>query len=581
MTQISETSPALHQRWRRSIARTATCLVSGLVVLAIGSAPASAGDYHVYACTDPATGVALPTNNWTQSGSGPTFNTCATSPVLGGLGVEAIPQFGGTKGNWTFVSPADTTITAATLYRSAVASYRALAYWAAPLDEYSSADAFDSCQGSSEQSACNLGSPSMQTCERLSCYPPGDVLNVPSSHLPSPRLALSMRCLAAGCGGSEVMHSADITLSQTFGPTAAATGGPLTTQPVLQGSEAIQVNASDPGAGVYQAIFEVDGQVVARQIIDPTGGMCQPYATATDGTPIFLNPAPCPQSVSGATVTLETSHVADGVHQLSVLVSDAAGNTTTILSRSVAFNNRGEYTLQVQREQQEERQARELLVRGVCNAACDDLASMRSISPSRAARKIVREYQGSAVTLRGRLFGHSGPPIVGATVELWETPSYRGAASVRVTTTRTDGTGAWSLRVPRGPSRLLRVGYRARSKDDHYAAQLQYREVVAAPISLRGPRGVWPGHSFTFHGRTLGGYVPAGGLLVSLEILYGGRWREIALLHTSKDGAFGYSYTFAAVALGDYRFRAAVPRTALYPYAPAASSVASIRLHQR
>jgi hypothetical protein len=152
-------------------------LVVSLALLTALAAIAQGGEYHVYSCSDPATGATLPVYGWKASGNGPTFNTCATNPVAGGLKVEVIPQFPGTKGTWTFTAPADTHIVAATLYRSALASYRALAYWASPEDEYTSSNAFDSCQGSGEHSPCTLGDASAQSCQPVSCYSPGDVLS--------------------------------------------------------------------------------------------------------------------------------------------------------------------------------------------------------------------------------------------------------------------------------------------------------------------------------------------------------------------------------------------------------------------
>jgi hypothetical protein len=553
-------------------------LLVGIALLLVFAVIAQGRDYHVYSCSDPVTGAILPAYGWKGSGNGPTLNTCATNPVAGGLRVEAIPQFGPTKGTWTFTAPADTNIVAATLYRSVVASYRTLAYWASPEEEYTSSNVFDSCQGSSELSPCTLGDGSAQTCKPVSCYSPADVLNVPAANLPSPHIVLSMRCLAAGCGGSEALHSADITLQQDFGPTGSATGGGLITQPILQGVEDISISASDPGAGVFQAIFQIDGNVVSRQTININGGNCQPYKTAPDETSVFLNPLPCPQLVTNVNVPFNTAQARDGSHHLVVLVSDAAGNTTPILSRTVAFNNSGEYTLQVQRQEQAEQQTQELLARGVCNAGCDDHASLQAGHAKLARRPFTRRYADSFLTLAGRLVSHSGAPIMGAAIELRQQPSYLGAQGRLMATAQTDQSGNWRFRVPRGPSRLLTVGYRSRSKDPGYAAQLQYHERVRTPVTLSAPSQVRPGQGFNFRGGLWGGYIPPGGVLVSLEIYYGGNWREIALIRTSHRGTFSYRYTFGAVEPTTYEFRAFVPSAVVYPFASAGSRATYIRL---
>lgn len=552
--------------------------VAGLALLLVLAAIAQGGAYHIYSCSDPLTGMPLPVYNWKTTGRGPTANTCATNPVSGGLSVEAIPQFPATQGTWTFTAPADTHIVAATLYRSAVVSYRALAYWASPEDEYTPSNAFDSCQGSGQYSACTLGDASASSCEPASCYSSSDALSVPAANLPSRQLSLSMRCREAGCAGSEALHSADITLEQDFGPTASATGGSLTTQPILQGIDDIGISASDPGSGVFQAIFEIDGKALPGQTIDTNGGSCQPYKRAPGGTNVFLNPLPCPQFVTNIDVPFNTAQAPDGSHQLTVLVSDAAGNTTPILNRTVAFNNSGEYTLQVQRQERANRQAQELITRGVCNAGCDDHASLQAARAKLARRTITRDYADSAITPAGRLVDHAGAPIAGAEIELREQPSYLGAQSRPIATTETNRMGNWQFRVPVGPSRVLTVGYRSRSKDPGYATQLQYHEKVLAPVTLSARSRVRPGQRFNFHGRLAGGYISPGGLLISLEIYYGEKWREIALLRTSHRGTFSYAYTFAAVEAATYSFRATVPSAVVYPFASARSRTTSIQL---
>jgi hypothetical protein len=94
--------------------------------------------------------------------------------------------------------------------------------------------------------------------------------------------------------------------------------------------------------------------------------------------------------------------------------------------------------------------------------------------------------------------------------------------------------------LPRGPSRLITVGYRSPSNDPTFATQLQYRETVTAGVHLSAPRRASPGRVFAFRGHLAGGYVPHGGALVSLEIFFAGPWRQIALLRTNRPGAFAY-----------------------------------------
>ena len=97
-------------------------------------------------------------------------------------------------------------------------------------------------------------------------------------------------------------------------------------------------------------------------------------------------------------------------------------------------------------------------------------------------------------------------------------------------------------------------------------------------MRLSAPRRVRPARAFVFRGELAGGYIPPGGTLVSLEILFAGEWREIALLRTNRRGAFAYRYTFAAIGPATYRFRAQLPQTIGYPFASGASKSSYIHL---
>jgi hypothetical protein len=352
------------------------------------------------------------------------------------------------------------------------------------------------------------------------------------------------------------LYAADLVLEDGEGPSASSVSGELASQRAVSGTSDFTFSANDPGSGVYQALFNVDGSLVQRTLIDEDGGRCRDVGQTTDGLPGFLYLQPCQQSLT-ADVGLDTTKVGNGPHHLIVSVSDAAGNATTVLDRDILVENK---------------------VRGACNAACDDRATLRSANALLLRRTIIRRYADSGLTLSGQLVGNAGSPIRGATVELRQRASFLGARSTLVSTTTSDTSGGWKLRVPRGPSRLLTIGYRSHANDPAFAAQLQYRETVRAGVKLSAPRLARPGNAFAFRGHLAGGYVPRGGVLVSLEIFYAGQWREIALLRTNRRGAFAYRYTFAAIGPATYRFRAQVPKTSGYPFASAASASRYIHL---
>ena len=211
-------------------------------------------------------------------------------------------------------------------------------------------------------------------------------------------------------------------------------------------------------------------------------------------------------------------------------------------------------------------------------AGCDPHATIHTAAAGLLRRTIVRRYANSGLKLTGQLVDHTGAPMAGAAIELRQLAAYPGARNALLATATTNATGVWTLRVPKGPSRLITVGYRSRSNDPTFATQLQYRETVTAGVHLSAPRAARPGRAFAFRGHLAGGYIPHGGALVSLEIFFDRQWREIALLRTNRRGAFAYRYTFAAIGPATYRFRAALPHTIGYPFASGASRSSFIHL---
>ena len=114
--------------------------------------------------------------------------------------------------------------------------------------------------------------------------------------------------------------------------------GELASAAVVGGTSDVAFSASDPGSGVYEALFSVDGRVVQSTVLDADGGRCRSVGTAADGTQAFLYVQPCLQSVS-VYVPFDTTSVSNGPHHLLVTVIDAAGNAAPVLDREITIEN--------------------------------------------------------------------------------------------------------------------------------------------------------------------------------------------------------------------------------------------------
>ena len=540
-------------------------IIGAAALLLVLAAAAHAGRYHAYSCRTPS-GESAPADGWSGSlpseGSWDNYaqNTCSEGGALVAALGEQTTHFGGVdEGTWMLAIPSPESLTAATIWRASRGHWISgeKAVYETWLSGPTEPSVIDGCIASQCPGEGEVGNP----------FASSNRVVVPAANLGN-HLYANVDCFGApssecghgfgdpsGYAAAEYVYAADLVLEQIEGPSASNVGGPLASEQPLHGTSDLIFSATDPGAGVYQAIFTVDGHVVQETVINENGGHCRNVGQTTDGLPAFLYLQPCLKSLT-ADVGFDSTRVSNGPHHLVVSVSDAAGNTATVLDRSIVVEN-------------------EL---GTCNAQCDPHASLHPAKAQVLRGTITRRYANSGLTLTGQLVDQAGVPMPGATIELRQQASYPGAANALVATTTTDAKGEWKLRVPRGPSRLLTVGYRSRSNNPTFATQLQYRETVAADVQLSAPRRAHPGKTFAFHGELAGGYIPPGGTLVSLEIFFAGEWREIALLRTNRRGAFAYRYTFAAIGPATYRFRAQLPHTIGYPFASGASRSSYVHL---
>lgn len=220
------------------------------------------------------------------------------------------------------------------------------------------------------------------------------------------------------------LYYADLTLEQNVGPTATNVSGELATAPVVSGTSDVAFSASDAGAGVYQAVFTIDGHIVQRTVVDRDGGRCADVGGTTDGSPAFLYLQPCLPSVS-VDVPFDTSAVANGAHRLLVTVTDAAGNSAPVLDRELAVSNIAGSGAASDRPAKRIGRRWAGFSRRVL--AWDDEC------PTHGALRPSRDRPGEGLT------GAGGQPIAGAQIDVQASPAYAGAATVALTGPRTAG----------------------------------------------------------------------------------------------------------------------------------------------
>jgi hypothetical protein len=138
--------------------------------------------------------------------------------------------------------------------------------------------------------------------------------------------------------------------------------------------------------------------------------------------------------------------------------------------------------------------------------------------------------------------------------------------------------GRFHYRTGRGPARTIRFRYPGTRmiRGDNAPVKLE----VAASSTLRGPRRTLVnGEYATFRGRLRGGWVPAGGTLVELQVYARGSWRTFAQPRTDTAGRWRYQYRFETISgSARFRFRARVRRQTGYPFATGASRPIHVRV---
>jgi len=597
---------------------SARASIVGIVVglgLAVGLSPgvAAAGSFHAYSCHTP-TGTVAPTDGWAGSVSGPdavAINDCAgtTTYALTAALDGQIPHAADVDyALWSFGVAAGLTIEAASLYRhegtpggvGPNSGYVTAFY--APAFLYDAGDVFDDCQAllGCSQVGTNNGAFNANNHEVV---PAGHISG--ASHL----------YMSADCGGAPGaacptyggyaaeadLYAVDLTLNDNTNPTASNVGGPLVSGGTLSGTADIVFNASDVGSGVYSASMIVDGTSVSSDVLDPNGGRCRKVGDSSDGLRDFVHQVPCKTAVTGD-ANLDTTKLTDGSHSLRVVIDDAAGNTATVYSGTITTRNA---VAPIAAQGGGLTGAKPPSPTGTTgptgatgptgttgptttpgaggghvangSGACETAVITAGFGGSPA----VHVGLGRSATLTGSL-ACAGHGVGGAAIGLSIAPAGGGYGSKSAEVT-TAGDGTFSYALGPGPSRAIKLTYRAFSDDPGPAASGEAELFVKPSIALSvRPRRTRNGRTITFRGRVYGGYIPRDGLTLNVEYRDGSRWRAFDQTRgRGSGGRFVYRYTFKRTTIPIiYRFRVAIPGAGVtgYPYEATASRLRAVRV---
>ena len=311
--------------------------------------------------------------------------------------------------------------------------------------------------------------------------------------------------------------------------------------PVKPSTFTISVDSSDVGSGVKTIAVLIDGVVVG-----------QASGTGSCATIPYTVPGPCPL-YSHLSAPIAREAMERGTGQLEIEAVDAAGNRTR--TPAVPLSKFGYAT---------STPAAPSAPRGVLT-----FAFKGTTKPS-----ITSRYDAPP-TITGLLRDSNGAALPDVAVRIDTRLLVRDAAFAPLRTVTTDKHGAFTLRLPRGPSREIQ----ATALTGDAASVALLRTTVIAPVHLTSSRrSTRNRHAVTFAGSVPG--TPKGARTrVDLQAWgAGGRWLTFAS-PTLRHGKFSASYRFTRTfSTSTYRFRAVLRTDEDFPYAAGKSREIRVRV---
>lgn len=593
---------------QRGTLRPQRCLLAGAVAATLALllfAPGSmAGVYHVFSCRIPygamagdAAGVEIATESretpgmWSHvsSGTGLYGNSCSSSGALSASLAADVAHVDTDLATWEFTAPTSERIHSATLWRSGdAAGGSGYLFWLATPSNPSGREAvtsesvFDGC---AYVAGCTAGLGKAD--EPLA---PANKVQVPEANLGGTHLYINASCSSSSCPsdtGDEQGHAvvvyvyaADIALEEQASPTVGDLSGELAGSEPLSGTASLFFQASDAGSGVFKEVASVDGEVLSSQIVDETT-LCKEVPVPAEDGPAFLSAQPCPSTANGR-ISLDTADLSNGAHHLLVEVTNAAGNATTVLSKTIEVANS---TGSGGGSEQSGGGAGA----GESSAGLPNGTPVSEHPTLRAAWVRARSAQlkgslqltgafGHSETITGRLTAPDGGAIAGATIEVTARKSYGGASTLAIGSASTNAQGDFSFHLAKqSSSELIELSYSPTLGGQPVVSQsLQLSVHVGVQLHVSSG-SAQAGQTIRLQGRILGAPIPASGKQVVLEARsQDSRWLQFLVLRSGAGGRFSGTHRFRLPGPVRYWFRAVCPEEADFPYATGTSNQVSV-----
>lgn len=429
-------------------------------------------------------------------------------------------------------------------------------------------------------------------------------------------------------------YKLDLTMVDNVAPQAVeGPSGALTGSEWLTGPRAtMTVRASDVGAGSYRAFVRI-GSTTRYALLHPDRASCTDAEPGAGTAYEFSELVPCPTASTLATPSFDLKALGDGTHaNVTIGIEDAAGNERVLLSghtlrvnapggalpdagtactngtydvagvcrvtppsgdddddgggsggggaggagggvtpAPVASGGGGGATDAPERVDPPAPQAPPTAAKRP-NGRDATTAAVFELGADGAARREIRVRHGREVVVEGRLATPGGRPIAGAAIDVLSTARATPTQTRREPALSSGDDGRFRLVLAPGPSRVVRLAYRADLDDAEYAetAEIDVRVITVARLRAR-PKALRNGSAVRFRGTVAG--APRGSRkVVEMQVLQDGRWLTFATTRLRR-GRFTHRYRFTrTVRPTTYVFRAIVRTESGWPYETGASN---------
>jgi hypothetical protein len=347
------------------------------------------------------------------------------------------------------------------------------------------------------------------------------------------------------------VYSADLLLSTDTLPSASDFRGGLLEEGA-HGTAGLAFTAADSGPGVHKVIVTIDDKPIYDATPNTLSGKCVPVGTdPATGALKWAWQQPCPRSQT-VDLTVKTTTLRDGPHELKITVRNAARDSQTVLRRTITTNNRTTVSSTLTSDR----------VASIGLPPAPIYAMVLDAPTQKLVRGARHGWTRSGVTLSGTVRNAAGVPAPGVLVTLFA-QNADGGPPEAVARATTDAAGHWTVTAPRGPSRTLAIVY-GEQPDPAAAHAIKIRQTVKPAVSLN-VRALGRGR-LRFSGRVRISPLGSPRPLVVIQTRNGKRWQAVgSALRVSKSGRYAVTYNGGPNVIGgSYVFRTVAHATSLF-----------------